>query len=198
MKQRNKNLKEKRRKGWNKDQNWSAYGMRCILHGRRKRSDQHDLCRYHSSSLSCLAKWQFQGQKWKLPEQHPPKRRSLEPSERVLPRCRLTPSRSLGSSPRWTEERCVKRKCNKRTHFLIELRGDVSEKHGTKENTLRGIFFSGTCSMVATTVAASLSLDLLDQTEPRHWWGITRLNSSYNAKFSQSLIIIQCQVVRVW
>ena len=35
-----------------------------------------------------------------------------------------------------------------------------------------------TCSIVATTVAASLSLDLLDQTEPRHWWGITRLNSS--------------------
>ena len=33
--------------------------------------------------------------------------------------------------------------------------------------------------MVATTVAASLSLDLLDQTEPRHWWGITRLNSSW-------------------
>ena len=27
-------------------------------------------------------------------------------------------------------------------------------------------------------MAASLSLDLLDQTEPRHWWGITRLNSS--------------------
>ena len=59
-----------------------------------------------------------------VPEQHPPKRRSLEPSERVLPRCRLTPSRSLGSSPRWTEERCVRK------------------KHVTKENTLRGIFLA--------------------------------------------------------
>ena len=44
--------------------------------------------------------------------------------------------------------------------------------------------------MVATTVAASLSLDLLDQTEPRHWWGITLLNSSWKYSMLLSLHLL--------
>ena len=46
--------------------------------------------------------------------------------------------------------------------------------------------------MVATTVAASLSLDLLDQTEPRHWWGITRLNSSCQNQYTFAFLASAC------
>ena len=80
----------------------------------------------------------------------------------------------------------------------VELRRDVSrKKHVTKENTLPGVFLATPVRWLRQ-LWQHLFLSTCSTRPSRDIGGGSRVWTAPTRPSSQSLIIIQCQVVRVW